>query len=116
VSYAPLLFISALSGQRVVKILDTADEVLANGRKRIATARLNEFLSEVNVKYQARTRKGTKIKLKYMTQLRSLPPTFILFTHSKISLAPAYEKFFIQKIRDRFDLHGTPIRIVLRRN
>ncbi len=116
VSYAPLLFISALSGQRVVKILDTADGVLANGRKRIATARLNQFLSEINTKYPARTRKGTKIKIKYMTQLRSLPPTFILFTHSLIPLAPAYEKFFVQKLRERFDLQGTPIRIVLRRN
>jgi len=116
VSYAPLLFVSALSGQRVVKILDTADEVLANGRKRIATARLNEFLKEINTKFQARTRKGTKIKIKYMTQLRSLPPTFILFTHSKIALAPAYEKFFVQKVRERFDLKGTPIRIVVRRN
>ena len=116
VSSAPLLFISALSGQRVVKILDTADGVLANGRKRIATARLNEFLSEINTKYPARTRKGTNIKIKYMTQLRSLPPTFILFTHSLISLAPAYEKFFVQKLRERFDLQGTPIRIVLRRN
>ncbi len=116
VSYAPLLFISALSGQRVVKILDTADGVLANGRKRIATARLNEFLSEINTKYPARTRKGTKIKIKYMTQLRSLPPTFILFTHSRISLAPAYEKFFVQKLREHFDLQGTPIRIVVRRN
>lgn len=116
VFYAPLLFISALSGQRVVKILDTADGVLANGRKRIATARLNEFLSEINTKYPARTRKGTKIKIKYMTQLKSLPPTFILFTHSRISLAPAYEKFFVQKLREHFDLQGTPIRIVLRRN
>jgi GTP-binding protein len=116
VFYAPLLFISALSGQRVVKILDTADGVLANGRKRIATARLNEFLSEINTKYPARTRKGSKIKIKYMTQLKSLPPTFILFTHSRISLAPAYEKFFVQKLREHFDLQGTPIRIVVRRN
>jgi len=116
VSYAPLLFISALSGQRVVKILDKADEVLANGRMRIATARLNEFLNTINTQFMARTRKGTKIKIKYMTQLRSLPPTFILFTHSRIPLAPAYEKFFINKLRETFDLQGTPIRIVLRQN
>ncbi len=116
VSYAPLLFISALSGQRVVKILDKADEVLANGRKRIATARLNEFLNTINTQFMARTRKGTKIKIKYMTQLKSSPPTFILFTHSRIPLAPAYEKFFINKLRETFDLKGTPIRIVLRRN
>ena len=116
VSYAPLLFISALSGQRVVKILDKADEVLANGRKRIATARLNEFLNTINTQFMARTRKGTKIKIKYMTQLKSSPPTFILFTHSRIPLAPAYEKFFVHKLRETFDLKGTPIRIVLRRN
>ncbi len=116
VAYAPLLFVSAHTGQRVIKILDTAEEMLAKGRQRISTGRLNEFLSWINTHHPARTRKGTKIKIKYMTQLRSLPPTFILFTHSRLDLAPAYEKFFIQQVRERFDLHGSPVRIVLRRN
>ncbi len=116
VSYAPLLFVSALSGQRVIKILDAAEEVLANGRKRVPTARLNEFLAGINADHPARTRKGTKIKIKYMTQLGSLPPTFILFTHSRIELAPAYEKFFIHRLRESFGFQGTPVRIVVRQN
>ncbi len=116
VAYAPILFVSAHTGQRVIKILDTAEEMLAKGRQRLSTGRLNEFLFWINTHHPARTRKGTKIKLKYMTQLRSLPPTFILFTHSRLSLAPSYEKFFIQQLRERFDLRGSPVRIVLRRN
>jgi GTP-binding protein len=116
VSYAPLLFVSALSGQRVIKILDAAEEVLANGRKRVPTSSLNEFLVGINADHPARTLKGTKIKIKYMTQLRSLPPTFILFTHSRIALAPAYEKFFIHRLREKFGFQGTPVRIVVRQN
>jgi GTP-binding protein len=116
VSYAPLLFISALSGKRVIKILDTAEEVLANARKRIPTSKLNDFLARINTDHPARTRKGTRIKIKYMTQLKSLPPTFLLFTHSRIALAPAYEKHFIHLLRERFGFQGTPIRIHLRHN
>jgi GTP-binding protein len=116
VSYAPLLFISALSGIRVIKILDTAEEVLANAQKRIPTSQLNDFLTGINAEQPARTRKGTKIKIKYMTQLKSLPPTFLLFSHSRIALAPAYEKHFIHLLRERFEFQGTPIRIILRRN
>jgi len=116
VSYAPLLFISALSGKRVIKILDTAEEIFHNAQKRVPTSQLNDFLSGINAQSPARTRKGTKIKLKYMTQLKSLPPTFLVFTHSRLSLAPAYEKYFIHRIRERFGFSGTPIRILLRRN
>lgn len=116
VSYAPFLFISALSGKRAVKILDIAEEVYSNGCKKISTYRLNEFLAWINRNHPAVSRKKRKIKLKYMTQKNILPPTFILFTHSKASLAPAYEKFFIHLLREKFDYSGTPIRLVLRIN
>lgn len=116
VSYAPLLFISALSGIRVVKILDLAEEVYANGCKRASTSHLNDFLAWITANYPPVSKKKRKIKIKYMTQKRILPPTFILFTHSQASFASAYEKFFIHQLRDRLDLMGTPIRLILRRN
>jgi GTP-binding protein len=116
ISYAPLLFVSAATGRRVIKILDTAWELLEQGHIRIATARLNDFLARITGEHPPRSRKGSPLKIRYMTQLRSLPPTFLLFTHSRMSMAPAYEKFFIQQLRKAFDLRGTPIRLLLRRN
>jgi GTP-binding protein len=116
ISFAPLMFTSALSGRRVVKILDLAGEVYANGCKKISTSRLNKFLVLINEKHPAFSKKKRRFKIKYMTQKRILPPTFVLFTHSKGSLAPSYRKHFINLLRDEFELQGTPIRIVLRSN
>lgn len=114
ISHVPLLFISALSGQRVIKILDFAEQVYANGRKRVPTSRLNRFLSWINEKHPPLSKQKRKIKIKYMIQKRILPPTFVLFTRSRTSLASAYEKFFIQLLREEFDLWGTPIRLILK--
>ena len=116
VSYAPLVFTSALSGKRIVKILDLALKVYDNACEKVSTSRLNDFLAWINENYPPVTRKKRKIKIKYMTQIKVLPPTFILFTHSQFSLDTAFEKFFINKIRERFGYLGTPIRIALRRN
>ncbi len=116
VSYAPLIFISALTGQRVVKILDLADEIHANASKRIPTSQLNDFLAWVHTTHPPLSRKKMKIKIKYMVQKTSLPPTFFLFTHSKSPLAPAYRKFLKRLIRDQFELAGSPIRLYLKRN
>lgn len=116
VAYAPLLFISALSGKRTVKILDLSEEIYTCGQKRISTSRLNDFLSWMNSNYPPMSKKKRRIKIKYMTQKGTLPPTFILFAHSRVSLAPAYEKFFIHRLREKFDFWGTPIRLTLKRN
>jgi GTP-binding protein len=116
VSYAPLIFVSALTGQRVVKILDLADEIYASASKRIPTSQLNDFLAWVHAKHPPISRKKMKIKIKYMVQKKSLPPTFFLFTHSKSPLAPAYRKFLKRLIRDQFDLVGSPVRLYLKRN
>lgn len=114
VRYAPLLFISALTGKRLIKILDMAAKVYENSCKRIQTSRLNEFLKWVNENHPALSKKKRRVKMKYMTQKRILPPTFILFTSSRVSLAPSYEKLFVQLLRERFGLWGTPIRVGVR--
>lgn len=116
VRYAPLLFISALTGKRVIKILDLAEQVYTLGCKKVQTSRLNNFLNWINENHPPLSRKKTRMKIKYMTQIGILPPTFILFTRSRASLAPAYEKSFIQLLREQFDFYGTPIRLVLRKN
>lgn len=114
VDYAPLLFVSALSGKRVIKILGVAEQVYTSGCKKVGTSRLNNFLTLINKKHPPLSRKKRRFKIKYMTQKRVLPPTFILFTHSRVSFAPAYERFFISLLRDEFDFWGTPIRLILR--
>ena len=116
ISYAPLVFVSALTGKRVVRILDLAEKVYASGTRRVGTSRLNSFLTSVNKNHPPLTRKRGRMKIKYMTQKKVLPPTFILFTHSSASLAPAYERFFIQLLRKEFGFEGNPIRLVLKRS
>ena len=116
VNYAPLLFISALSGKRVIKILDIAEQVHANGRIRVETSRLNNFLSWINEKHPPLSKNKRRMKIKYMTQKGILPPTFFLFTHSQVPLAPAYERFFIRLLQEKFDFSGTPIRLFLRKS
>ena len=116
VSYAPLLFVSARTGQRVVKILELAEQVYANAQIRIETSRLNRFLAKIIESHSPRSKDKGRIKIKFMTQKGILPPTFVLFGHVQTPLDPAYEKFFIQRLREEFDLWGTPIRLFLRKS
>jgi GTP-binding protein len=116
VSYAPVLFISAFSGKRVIKILDMAEEVYSRGKMIVSTSRLNEFLAWVNEKHPLFSKNKSRIKIKYITQKSVLPPTFLLFTHSRSSLAPTCMKHFIRLVRERFGFSGNPVRVILRRN
>lgn len=116
VSYAPLLFISAETGKRAPKILDLAAKIYENARMRIPTSHLNRFLNYVTQHNPPLSKKKNKIKIKYMVQQSDLPPTFVLFTHSRSSLLPSYQKYFLALLRENFDLWGTPIRLRLKRN
>lgn len=116
VSYAPLVFISAITGKRVGKLLDIAEDIYQKAANRVPMPKLNEFLAWINQRHPPINRKGERLKVRYMVQKGVLPPTFLLFTHSKSSLAPAYEKHLRRIIRDNFDFPGSPVRIKLRRN
>jgi GTPase len=116
VSYAPLLFVSALTGKGVVKILDTAEEVLKSGSLRVETPRLNKFLEESTDEHPPLTRAKRQIKFRYMTQKGVLPPTFIVFANRSAELLPAYERFFIQALRERFGFRGSPLRLIIRQS
>lgn len=116
ISYAPVVFISALSGQRIAKILDLSELVFASGNKKISTSRLNEFLKKMSTSHPAISKKRRKIKLKYMVQKGTFPPSFILFTHSQASLDSAYEKFFLKKLYEEFGFVGTPLRLSLKKS
>ena len=116
ISYAPVIFVSALTGQRVIRILDSAETVYANAKKRVPTPRLNEFLGLITSINPPLSSKRSRIKIKYMTQSGILPPTFLLFTHSKSGLALSWEKFLIQQVRNQFGFSGTPLRMKLKRS
>jgi GTPase len=114
VSYAPLVTVSALTGKRVTRILDLAEQVHLCGQKMIPTGRLNKFIESMNESYPPISKAGRRFTVKYATQKSILPPTFVLFTTSPAVFAPGYEKSFIQKMRTAFDLEGTPIRLLFR--
>ncbi len=114
VAYAPLLFVSARTGQRIVKILDTAEEVYRGATTRVETSKLNEFLARTSEEQPPRLKNGARVKLRYMTQKGVLPPTFILFLGSRGPLSPAYEKYFVEALRRDFGLAGTPVRLIVR--
>jgi GTP-binding protein len=114
--YAPVIFVSAISGQRIVKILDLAEKAYVNASKVIPTSRLNKFLSWINTNHPPPSKKKGKIKLKYMVQKGILPPSFILFSHSLTSFDPAYEKYFFKKMNEEFDFSGTPLSLAFKQN
>lgn len=116
VSYAPLIFISAVSGKRAGKLLDIAEDIYQKAVNKVPTPKLNEFLGWINRAHPPVNRKGERMKIQYMVQKGSLPPTFLMFTHSSGSLAPAYEKHLTRIIRDNFDFFGSPVRVQLRKN
>ena len=114
VSYAPLLLVSARTGQRVVKILDTAEAVYQGASTRVETSKLNEFLARSTETHPPRLKSGARAKLRYMTQKGVRPPTFVLFLGSRGALAPSYERHFLESLRGEFGFAGTPLRLFVR--
>lgn len=114
VGYAPLLLVSARTGQRVIKILDTAEAVYGAASSRVETSKLNEFLARTAEAHPPRLKNGARAKLRYMTQKGVCPPTFILFIGGRGPLSPTYEKHFLEELRQEFGLAGTPLRLFVR--
>lgn len=116
VDYAPLIFISTLTGQRVMKILDLAEEVYASASRKVDTSDLNKFWEKFSREYPPRTRDGATLKIKYIVQKGIRPPVFVLFGRSRAPLLPAYEKFLADAFRRQFGFSGTPLRFILRKS
>lgn len=114
--YVPKIFVSALTGQRVSKILDVALEVYREYCTRIPTPALNELLLELRTSHPPPRVKGTRPALKYITQVETQPPTFLIFGRNTHRVRPPYTSYLINNIRSAFGFHGTPIRIFYRRN
>ena len=112
--YCPVLFVSALTGQRVHTVLDQVIAVYAMACKRITTGVLNDVLNEATNALQPPLQGGRRLKIYYATQQGVRPPTFILFVNDEKLMFFAYERYLENYFRKSFDFSGTPIRFVLR--
>jgi len=106
--YAPLVFVSALQGQRMGKLLATIIEVAAARRRRVSTAEMNRFLKEVDFE-RATAPAGSPVRLYYLTQAGVAPPTFVAFSNRPGKFHFSFERFLENRIRERFGFLGTPI-------
>ncbi len=113
-SYAPILFISAKTGQRVDKLFELINSVSNYNSMRISTSNLNSLLEEAISIVQPPTDKGKRLKIYYMTQVSIKPPTFAVFVNSKKLFHFSYERYLVNKLRQEFGFKGTPIRILIR--
>ena len=107
-SYAPVIFLSALTGQRVPQLFSLIDRVATARRQRITTGELNRWLREVDLD-RGTSPASRQVKIYYVTQATSAPPTFVLFTNQPRPLHFSYERFLENQLRARFDFFGTPI-------
>ncbi len=112
--YAPILFISALTGQRVDRIFALANEVNEQANRRITTGLLNNVLADAQARVQPPTDKGRRLKIFYMTEVSVRPPTFVLFCNDAELFHFSYQRYLENQIRAAFGLTGTPIRLVIR--
>ena len=113
-SYAPIIFISAKTGQRVDKLFTMINNVAEQNSKRISTAMLNQVINEAIAIVQPPTDKGKRLKILYGTQASTKPPTFVIFVNSKELFHFSYERYLVNQIRKEFGLEGTPVRIIVR--
>jgi GTP-binding protein len=114
-SYAPILFISALKGQRVPKVLEMVDEVVEQTRKRISTSPLNKYFGGWVEHFPPPLYRNRNIKLNYITQVSTGPPTFVISTNYPEGIHFSYERYLINQMRERFGFEGVPIRLLFRK-
>ena len=113
-SYAPIIFISAKTGQRVHKLFEMINMVASQNAMRVSTSVLNQVLNEAIAIVQPPTDKGKRLKIYYMTQASTKPPTFVVFVNDKKLFHFSYERYLINQIRKEFTLTGTPVRMIVR--
>ena len=112
--YAPIVFVSALTGQRVRNLYEMINRVHAESRRRITTGVLNDLLNDATTRVQPPSDKGKRLKVYYMTQTSIAPPTFVIFCNSEELFHFSYRRYIENCLRDTFGFEGTPIKIVIR--
>ncbi len=113
-SYAPIIFISAKTGQRVDRLFDLIKYVDGQNALRVTTGMLNDLLARATARVQPPSDKGKRLKIYYMTQISTRPPTFVTFVNLRQLFHFSYQRYIENQIRETFGLEGTPIRIIPR--
>ncbi len=113
-SYAPIIFISAKTGQRVDRLFQLIKYVDEQNALRVTTGMLNELLARATARVQPPSDKGRRLKIYYMTQISTRPPTFVCFVNRKDLFHFSYQRYIENQIRETFGLEGTPVRLVIR--
>src|SRR5213079_3773355 len=113
-SYAPLVFLSAKTGERAEKLFPLINQCADARRRRIPTPTLNDWLKQEVDLQRGSTPKSRPVRIYYVTQAKTAPPTFLLFTNQKMPLHFSYERFLENQLRAKFDFTGTPVRFVQR--
>ncbi len=113
-SYAPIIFISAQTGYNIDRLMRLIREVDTQNGARVPTGVLNEMLARATARVQPPTDKGRRLKIFYLTQASTRPPTFVAFVNSKPLFHFSYQRYLINQIRESFSLEHTPIRLVVR--
>ena len=112
--YAEIIFISAKSGQRLNKIFELIDVVIANNSMRVATAVLNEIVTEAVAMQQPPSDKGKRLRIYYTTQVAVKPPTFVIFVNDKELMHFSYTRYLENRIRETFGFRGTALKFIIR--
>ena len=112
--YAPIAYVSALTGQRINTLFDHIDQVFAHSNNRITTGMLNEVLAEATMRVQPPSDKGRRLKIYYMTQISVAPPTFVIFCNNAELFHFSYQRYIENCLRETFGFVGTPIRLIIR--
>ncbi len=113
-SYAPIMFISAKTGQRIERLYEMISFVHSQNSMRISTGKLNEVLAGATARVQPPTDKGKRLKIYYMTQASTRPPTFVCFVNNSELFHFSYQRYLENQIREVFGLDGTPVRFIIR--
>lgn len=113
-SYAPFIFISAKTGQRIDRLFELISFVHSQNSMRISTGKLNEVLADATARVQPPTDKGKRLKIYYMTQASTRPPTFVFFVNNAELFHFSYQRYLENQIREIFGLDGTPVRFIIR--
>ena len=112
--YAEIMFVSALTGQRLVKLFDMVDTIIENQTMRVQTGVLNEIMTEAVAMQQPPSDKGKRLKLYYITQVAVKPPTFVIFVNDKELMHFSYTRYLENKIREAFGFKGTSLKFIIR--
>ncbi len=113
-TYAPIIYVSALTGQRIDNVYEMINRVFAESKKRITTGMLNDILNDAVTRHQPPSDKGKRLKLYYMTQASVAPPTFVIFCNNAELFHFSYQRYIENCIRETFGYLGTPVKIVIR--